>query len=315
MNPSPGLSLRRSYGTMNFMRKSYGPLLIALAAFLWGLDGILRRSLGTLTPIAIVTFEHLAGLIVIAPFFLKGAFREHFTRREKLALLFVAALSSVLATLWFTSALLAVNFISFSVVFLIQKLQPIFAILGAAWILKEPIRGRYGLWAGLSLIAAYFVTFPGGVVNLSTGDGTLFAAGLALAAAFAWGFSTPFSRYVLLKHSSTVVTGWRFLLGFIIALLIGLSMGAGAYHAPTAGEWLRILAIALSTGMVALWIYYQGLRFTEARISAIVELIFPLTAVLIDILLYHTYLAWSQYLAAAVLVYTTWQVSRFNTAA
>ncbi len=43
----------------------YGPFLIVLAAVLWGLDGILRRSLFSLAPIIIVFYEHLIGAIII----------------------------------------------------------------------------------------------------------------------------------------------------------------------------------------------------------------------------------------------------------
>lgn len=292
-----------------------GPFLIALAAFLWGLDGILRRSLGGLSPIAIVAYEHTIGFALILPFFFRAMRREIFPRKEKIILLFIALLSSVLGTLWFTSALLRTNFIPFSVVFLLQKLQPIFAILGASLILKEKISKHYAAWAAVALVAAYFVTFPFGKVNFATGSGTAMAALLALLAAFAWGFSTPFSRYLLLKHSSTAVTGWRFVLAAMLAGVIGLFYSGTIFRAPVASEAWRLLAIALSTGMVALWIYYRGLRSTEAKVATILELIFPLTAVVIDILLYHTVLSWSQYAAALVLFYATWRVSRLNTAA
>src|SRR3989344_2210017 len=125
---------------------SYGPLLIFIAAVLWDLDGILRRSLYGLPPITIVFFEHLIGLIIIAPFLWKAWTRETLTRKEWGVLGVVALLSGVLGTLFFTTALLKVNFIPFSVVFLIQKLQPIFAV-GMAWVVlgeRAPARGGGG---------------------------------------------------------------------------------------------------------------------------------------------------------------------------
>ena len=38
---------------------NFGPALIVLAAVLWALDGIIRRSLFTLPPIVIVFYENV----------------------------------------------------------------------------------------------------------------------------------------------------------------------------------------------------------------------------------------------------------------
>ena len=129
----------------------------------------------------------------------------------------------------------------------------------------------------------------------------------------AWGSSTAFSRFTLLKHSHTFITGLRFLLTVPIAFLFVFFLNQiPSLGAPTGGQYVRLLIIALSTGMVALWIYYRGLKHTEAKISTILELVFPLTAVLIDIFLYRTTLAPSQYVAAAVLLFAVYRVAKLN---
>lgn len=289
----------------------YGPLLIFIAAVLWGLDGVLRRSLYGLPSITIVFFEHLIGLIIIAPFLFKAWKSEKLEKNEWYALGVVALLSGVLGTLFFTTALLKVNFIAFSVVFLIQKLQPVFAVAMAWIVLKETPTSRYMLWAALAFIAGYFVTFPMGVVNFADGGAHLTAATFALLAAVAWGGSTALSRYALLSHSNTFITGMRFLLTVPIALVFVFAMGAAAsLTAVTATQYCYLTLIALSTGLLALWIYYRGLRTTPVRVSAIVELAFPMTAVAIDYFLYGVALHWSQYLAAVVLLFAMYHVSK-----
>ena len=182
--------------------------------------------------------------------------------------------------------------------------------------LKEKITKDYILWAGLAFVAAYFVTFPGGRVNLTTGRDSLIAALFAVGAAVAWGSTTAFSRYALLKHSPTYIAGLRFMIAtvFALALIPFMAGAAPTLSAITSNQLLRLLAIALSSGMVALWIYYRGLKQTEARVSTILELVFPMTAVFIDIFLYHTVLHWSQYLAAVVLIYAVSRVSKLNKA-
>ncbi|MFA6513573.1 MAG: DMT family transporter, partial [Patescibacteria group bacterium] len=139
------------------MRKAfnYGPLLIIIAASMWALDGIIRRSLFTLPSITIVFYEHLFGAAILLPYLILTFRKEGLTKKEFFLMLFISMFSGVLGGLWFTTALLKTNFISFSVVYLIQKLQPIFAISAAAIFLKEKITKSYIKWAIVALAAAY----------------------------------------------------------------------------------------------------------------------------------------------------------------
>lgn len=295
--------------------KNIGPVLIFIAAVLWGIDGLLRSTLYSLPPITIVFYEHLIGLIILSPFLIKLWNKERLTKSEWGALTLVAVLSGVLGTLFFTAALLKTNFIPFTVVYLLQKLQPIFTLVTASLVLKEKITKDYFLWAGFALVAGYFVTFPGGIVHFENGSEYLFAALFALLAAIAWGSSTAFSRFALLKHSNTYITALRFLLTVPFAFILLMFMGA----APSLMQisWMQILTlvvIAFSTGMFALWIYYRGLKTTPASVSTIIELAFPLTAVAIDYFR-GTHLAPEQYLAGAVLLFAMYMVSRLTNTA
>lgn len=290
-----------------------GPSYIAFAALLWAFDGVLRRSLFELPPISIVFYEHLIGFIIIAPFALYKMKTYRPTRREVSAITWVAVVSGLLGTLWFTTALTKVNFIAFSVVFLLQKLQPIFAIATARILLKEKITKQYVKWAIVALVAAYFVTFKNGFVNFETGGESVMAALFALGAALAWGSSTAFSRYALLKQSGTVITGIRFAITTLAAFFLMLVLtSTSEVPTPDQGQLGMLVVIALTTGMFAIWIYYQGLRWTQAKIATVLELIFPVVAIGIDVFLYKTILAPSQYAAAAVLLYAVYQVSRLN---
>ncbi|MEO5635219.1 MAG: DMT family transporter, partial [Candidatus Paceibacterota bacterium] len=167
------------------MQTYSGPIFIIIAAFLWAFDGLIRQHLYTLPPITIIFFEHLIGFIVLSPFVLRYVLKTKISQKDWGLLVLIALLSGLLGTLWFTTALGKVQFISVSVVFLLQKLQPIFAITTASIFLKEKFDKRYIKWAILAIISAYFVTFPNGQVNLSTGEGTAIASLYALGAAFA----------------------------------------------------------------------------------------------------------------------------------
>ena len=292
-----------------------GPLLIIIAASLWATDGIIRRNLYVLPPVIIVFFEHFIGSLILAPIVIKGFKKEKLSQLEWGAIAGVALFSSLLGTLWFTTALLMTNYISFSVVFLLQKLQPLFAVITARIVLKEKITKKYALWAALALTAAYFITFPKGVVNLNTGDKTIIAALFALGSAVAWGSTTAFSRYTLLKHNDTFITGLRFWITTLLALGAVFIFGQQSHlMTVTWPQFGQFMFIALSTGMVALLIYYKGLKTTPVRVSTILELAFPFLAVLIDVVFYKTIISPVQIIAALVLLYAMYQVSRLKKA-
>lgn len=290
-----------------------GPVLISLAATLWALDGILRRSLFTLSPLTIVFFESLIGTIILLPFFLRqqnqAKVGEITTKTLGLAGL-VALLSGLLGTLWFTTALVKVGFISFSVVFLLQKLQPLFAIASARLLLKESLPTHYLRWAGVAFVAAFFVTFPLGKVVVAEQQTTVVAALFAFGAAVAWGTSTTFSKLLLKTTTTLTATSLRFLLATVFSLVWLVVVGqTPSLESLSINQYFTLGLIALSTGMVALYVYYVGLAKTQAKIATIVELTFPMLAIFIDSALYHTTLHPSQYLAALVLLFSMWKVS------
>ncbi len=295
------------------MKKQKGYIFIVIAASLWALDGVVRRSLYSLPPLVIVSLEHIVGSLLLFPFIAKQVFKEQFKKTEWIALVLISLFSGLLGTLWFTTALLMTNYISFSVVFLLQKLQPIFALLAARILLKEKLSKNYLVWAVLALIAAYFVTFPTGRVNLNTGDKTLQAALFALGAAVVWGASTALSRFSLLKHNEKVVTGMRFFITSVISLLAVVIYGLfPAFARVTPFQLGQFAFIAISTGMVAIILYYKGLKTTPVHISTLLELVFPVLAVGIDMFLYKTYLVPVQIIAAVVLLFSLYNVAKKN---
>ncbi len=298
------------------MQNSYaGPVFIIIAALLWAFDGLIRQHLYTLPPITVIFFEHMIGLIILSPLALKYVLKTRLTKREWWLVILISVLSGLLGTLWFTTALGKVHFITISVVFLLQKLQPLFAIVSARIFLDEKLDRRYLKWALLALVSAYFVTFPDGKVFLETGGDTAIAALYALGAAFAWGTSTTFSKMLLNKVSARVSTFYRFLFTLVLALPIVYFFGqsdADSFIVPSFSQFAWLALIAVSTGMVALLIYYKGLARTPVHISTILELTFPFVAILLDFVINDKTLNLTQWIAALILVFSMYQISRLR---
>ncbi|MBP7875364.1 DMT family transporter [Candidatus Woesebacteria bacterium] len=297
------------------MKKNDGSLFVVAGASLWAVDGILRRSLYSLPPLVIVLYEHLIGLLILAPTNWRQLHPRLIKKDSWLLAATIGLFSGLIGTLAFTAALQQVSFIPFSVVLLVQKLQPIFAGLTAFILLKERFTTRYFLWALLALVAGFFVTFPNGQVSLIADQGQIIAALLALTAAICWGGSTSLSKLLLKKQTEIQATGLRFVWTVVWALLAMLVFSPALFFiTPSVSQLGLLVSIALSTGMVAVYLYYRGLKSTPVMIATILELTFPVLAVFIDIFLYKTVLAPTQYLAAVAMLICMYQVNRSHIA-
>jgi drug/metabolite transporter (DMT)-like permease len=212
-----------------------------------------------------------------------------------------------------TAALGKIQYTQFSVVVLLQQLQPIWGIATASILLKEKLNKDFLKWALLAIAASYFVTFKDLTVNFTTGQGTIIAAFFALSAGIVWAVSTSFSKIVLKKTSFWTTTFLRFALAPIFAFIFILVLGQQhTIWAVTTDQWIKLLAITFSTGGVALLIYYIGLKQTPARVSAIAELTWPVSAVIIDYVHFHNGLSLTQILGAIVLIFAMTKVARFQ---
>jgi len=293
-------------------KKYFGPLLIILAAFLWSLDGFLRQGLYVLPAQLIVFLEHFLGFIVVSPILLKR-WRElkNLDKSVWFSIAWIALLGGVLGTFFYTKALSYVGYIDLSVVVLLQKLQPLFAIGLAMIILKERPQKSYWLWTVIALVGAYFITFKNGVpIFLQNGKEPL-AALLAVGAAFAWGSSTVFGRKALSAVHSKLLTALRF--GFTSLILVPFLFVHNVWqHIPQIqiSQWQMLVAIVFSTGLVAVIIYYAGLKHTRASVATICELFWPLSAVLIDYFVNHTILTPLQIIGSIALLIAMYRISQ-----
>ena len=123
---------------MNSIKK-FAPLFVIIGASLWGVDGIvLRPSLFTL-PVSLVVFvESFIVTLLLTPLFIKKLPElKALDRNTWLAITGVAIFGGAIGTMAITRALFYVNYVNLSIVVLIQKLQPVFAIIFALIVLKE----------------------------------------------------------------------------------------------------------------------------------------------------------------------------------
>lgn len=264
--------------TPSAAHERWSVLLVALAASLWGTDTVLRRPLAqAFSSLLVVFYEHLLLGAALLPVCL--ARRAEWRRLRALdwaALLGIAWGGSALATLAFTQAVKIGNPTTAA---LLQKLQPLFTVLLAAPLLGERLRRPHWLYLVLALAGGYLVSFgwrsPGGPLPAS-------AALLAAAAAALWGSCTVLGRYLSARLSFVTLTALRIVAALPFLALLVLLQDHSHIPSPDARQWLGLLWLALVPGLLALLLYYRGLRQTSAPLASIAELCFPATTTLLN---------------------------------
>ena len=296
-------------------KNGFAPLFVIIAASLWGVDGIVLRPALYGLPVTLVVFiESSIVAIILFPILIKKFQKiKNLSIKEWLAFGAVALFGGAIGTMAITKALFYVNFVNLSVVILIQKLQPVFALALAAIMLKERLPKIFFMWASLAIIGAYLMTFGFTLPNFSTGDKTTIAVGLSLVAAISFSSSTVFSKFGLMNIDFSLGTYLRFLLSSIIMIAIAASFGElGSLPTVSSNQWLIFLLIAFTTGGAAIFLYYYGLKKISASVATICELAFPLTAVVLDYFIHGDILYVIQWLGVALLIFSIIKVSRLG---
>jgi drug/metabolite transporter (DMT)-like permease len=285
------------------MKKYLPALAVIFAAFLWSFDGFIRQNLFALPSFLIVSLEHVIGAILFLPLLIRG-WKEvsSLGQRGWISVLWISIFGGVLGTFFYTKALSYVNYIDLSVVVLLQKLQPIFAIALAGVILKEKITNRFIILAFAAIVGGYLVTFGSSSIK-DWDDKTIIAALLALLAAFSWGSSTVLGKHALNRLSFTTVTSLRLAITASVTAFVLLSTGQyDAVQSMTISHWGFIVLIVLSTGSLALFFYYYGLNKLPASHATLYELFWPLSAVGLDWFIRGNILSLTQWVGAILLL-------------
>jgi DME family drug/metabolite transporter len=267
---------------------------------MWGLDGLLRKPLATaIAPATVVLWEHLLAVALVAPWIPSAvrAFRRC-GARDRLVIVFIGAGCSATATFLFTEAFaMSARTGDFVTPLVLQKLQPLFAVVLAVVLLGERLRPRFGIYAVPALIGSWLLAFAR---PLHAQVEAVEVALLAVGAALLWGAGTVLGRMVSSNVGSRDLTVLRYCWGLPAAAIIIRST-----NAPLTPGWSNIgglLLLTLVPGLLALLLYYKGMQATPASRATFAELAFPVTAAVVGVAFLNVHLSGSQWLGFAIVV-------------
>jgi DME family drug/metabolite transporter len=273
-----------------------GVVLVSIAAAMWGLDGLIRKPLSDSTSAYTIVFGEHVVLVALTLPLLAAAMTAlwHAGPRYVAAGIAVGAGASAIATILFTKALFHGDFIT---VVVLQKAQPLIAVLGAWLVLKEQPRPGFAWFLLPALAGIWLIALPDPFDPHAHG---LVPIVETLAAAALWGMGTVFGRYLGRRLPFEHVTTVRFAFGLIASACALPFVGAAAFSSVHDSFWIAVLALV--TGFFALGLYYYGLRRTPALLAAIGELAFPVTAAIVGIFVFDSHLTRTQWIGMGITV-------------
>ncbi|CAM3880484.1 EamA domain-containing protein [Vibrio aerogenes] len=280
-----------------------------VACLTWAIDTLIRYPLlgAGYSTLQVVFTEHLILTVLISPF---GWRYRHFFKqlnwRMVLCMLFIGGVGSALGTLAFTEAF---HYLNPTLVILLQKLQPVVAILLACFVLKERIQSSFVLWAGILILGSLVMMWPD-ILTLSRHDlhttrqGSDIIQGYlyALGAVVAWGGATVCGKYLSLQQcpANAILFG-RFFSGFTV-LAVLICFQPASIQPMATGDWESVVMMACLSGLAGMWFYYQGLRYIPARRATLVELTFPVFAATVNWMFLGQTLSFYQIVGGLVLL-------------
>ncbi len=270
----------------------FAVVLIALAAMMWGTDTLFRVPLlqhlsrdAVVGSVQLVFAEHvILGVAVIPILWVAWAEIRRLDRKKWLAIVAVGAGASGLATVLFTLSFTYGHFIE---TLLLQKLQPLIALLLAALWLRERLPPRSYVWVPIAVVGAYLLAVPDPLhPEHAWQDFHVATAVTAIGAAALWGAGTVFGRYALADVRFPTLTALRFVTALpALGIVLALIGGGSAFTVYRAGDLPLYVGLALIPGLVAMLLYYRGLASAPASMATLAELAFPITGVLVNVLL------------------------------
>lgn len=287
-----------------------GIFLIILACLFWGMDTLIRYPLVErgINPITIVFYEHCLLALIFSLGLIPAIKRiGELKLSDVFSFLIIGGIGSAIATVAFTESF---QYLNPSLVILLQKFQPVVAIILAALVLKEEIQKQFVIWAFICLIGGLLVSSPDieRFYNLMinnfgavTSDVALKGYGLVGVSIVGWGATTVFGkRLSMVGFETKAIMAGRFFTGLLV--LVPFVQWDRSLILPNGEDYLRILIMVLISGALAMWLYYQGLKKLPAKTTAIAEMFFPFFAIVVNWIFLGKQLNELQLVGGAILI-------------
>lgn len=294
--------------------KLTGHLACAAAYSIFGLNIVFCKDISNAS---VVSPEALFGMRMIAAagiFWLISLFAKHEKVPFKDVCLMALAgiIGLVLPQYTFLKGITMASSIDCSI---IGSLTPVWAMLFAAFFLKEPITGKKVLGVATSIAGAMLLIltslhFKGGLQS-STPAGMA----LLLANCFTFGAYLGIFRPLTQKYSIVTLMKWMFFFSMVVALPLSLKpIMSVDYAAVTPRITLEITYVIVMATFVAYFLIPAGQRRLRPTIVSMYTYLQPIIAVVVSIISGLDVMTWQKIVAIALVFAGVWIVNKSRAA-
>jgi drug/metabolite transporter (DMT)-like permease len=252
---------------------SYGWLGLMFAVFCWGLSfPLLKIALDEIEPITLAVLRYVIGIIPLLILMVLRGGKESLLAPLRNDWRFFFCLGLVGITLPNVLQNYGMTMTSAHLSSIIQASGPVFTIILAVLILKEPLRSNKVLGTVIAISGTFLLVTGGG-----TGfeNSTVLGNFLVLMSAISYAVSSILSKKILEKYDPLAVATVSMLLGtMILAVFMVFESPAKKVPAISLDYWIIVVVLALLPGSLALLIWYKILKTAElSRIILFIYLI------------------------------------------
>ncbi len=275
---------------MTFTRIFEGYGEIVTASVLWGFAGILAKMITGMPAQSIIFYRvALASAIFFIALLISGKLNIVGLKDKKAYLLLFAILQAGTMLTYFISILNA----SVSVAVLLLYTAPVYVTVFSPWLLKEKPT-KMGITALVLSIAGILLIVDPGKLDFQPYSVGIFAG---IAAGIAYAFQIMTSKYLSSTYSGYTQAFW----GFIIAMLILFPVSSVPLNVVFSNiSYLLLLAIFPT--ILAVSLYFNGLKKVKAANASILGLIEPVSAVILAVLILNEQISAPQIFGGALIL-------------
>ena len=267
-----------------------GVVFLVVCMVLRASDILFRTSIiDNCSIIFLIGMEHiLASVVIWLISRIKKAEKLKLTASQWLGLIFVGCGASVGGIWCFTTAFLYINP---AIVILLQKLQPIVVMVLSFIFLQEKITRWFVVFSVLGIISAYFMSFGFNPIDTNiTATGVCYALG----AVVLWGGGTVVGKNLLKDITVFNMTKYRYYMGALFCSVLFLAIFSLSFSdniiktdfitlSSSNRSMISLLYMSLiSGGVLSLYLYYLGLKRVSASMAGIIELLYPVSSLILS---------------------------------
>lgn len=266
------------------MRKSLPIILLLCSAVMWGIALPFYKAADNIPPFAFGFFRFFIAFICITPVYLLSKWYQPVMWRDipKLFLLGIFGVTLNIGLLFF-----GVRLTTATSAAVITNLTPVFVIVAAAIILKEPLTKHHVIGATLSMMGA-FVIIGRPLIENGFGNTTqLMGNVLVLLATVSWTAYVIYSKELFARFAPLTIIFYLFATGVVTFLpmaLIEYLLSPIWTTAVTAFDVSGVIYYAICGSLLAYFCHSYALSKTPASVVALVEYIVPIISISLAVL-------------------------------